>query len=118
MKINIQHRHNRGERALDELIGARLAIIGQRRAIIEANVRVEENLQESPPCTVLMHLVTPGPDIVERASDHTLAAAVLKVEAKVHSCIDERERSRTRRGHGPSVRTVRGVEPGSLAAGY
>jgi hypothetical protein len=117
MKIEIRHWHNRGERALEELIRARLAIIAERRAILEAHVRLEENPQQSPPCTVKMHLVTPGPDIVEQASDHSLAAAVLKAEAKVHSCIDQRERHRSHRAQGAPIRKTRGLEPRSFAAG-
>ena len=118
MKIKIQHRHYRGERALEELIRARLATMGQRRTITEACVELEENPQNSPPCTVVMHLATPGPDIVARASDYSLAAAVLKAEAKVHSCIDERERNRTRREQGVRGGDVRAFEPRTLAAGY
>jgi hypothetical protein len=100
MKVNIQHRHYGNRELTDRLVRSSLALIGQRRTITEAFVRIEERPELSPPVTVLAHLETPGPDIVVQASDHSLAAAISKADEKIRTCIAEKERkisSRSRR---------------------
>ena len=116
MKVNIEHRHYRGREIVEQLICERLARLGQRRRITEAFVRVEETAQQSPPCSALFHLVTPGPDIVVQASDHSLAAAVMKADEQLHGCIDERERKQMRSRKG-EFRPLRALPSKSAFAG-
>jgi hypothetical protein len=92
MKVNIQHRHRGNKELTERLVRSSLNMIGQRRTITEALVRIEERPELSPPITVLAHLVTPGPDIVVQASDHSLAAAISKADQKIRTCITDKER--------------------------
>ena len=115
MKINIQHRHYRGREAVEHLIRSRLERLGQRRTITEAYVRLEENPEQSPPCSVLVHLVTPGPDIIVQSSDHSLAAAVTKADEKLHACLNEREKKQSTRINRASVRPLRAMPSAQFA---
>jgi ribosome-associated translation inhibitor RaiA len=108
MKVNIQHRHNGNKEITERLVKSSLATIGQRRTITEAYVRIEERPELSPPVTVLAHLATPGPDIVVQASDHSLAAAISKVDEKIRGCIAEKERKVARRSQQHAPRSFRG----------
>ena len=92
MKVNIQHRHGGNKELTERLIKSSLSMIGQRRRITEAFIRIEERPELSPSVTMLAHLVTPGPDIVVQASDHSLAAAISKADQKIRTCIAEKER--------------------------
>lgn len=92
MKVSIQHRHTGNKELTDRLVRSSLAMIGQRRTITDAFVRIEERPELSPSVTVLAHLMTPGPDIVVQASDHSLAAAISKADEKIRTCIAEKER--------------------------
>ena len=64
--------------------------------IDEARVHLERSLTDSPPFSVSFHLVTPGPDVIVKATDHTLRAAVLKAFERM------RERSATARPNAPT----------------
>lgn len=115
MRVNIQHRHYRGQEAIEHVVQSHLKLLGQRRTITEAFVRLEENPAQSPACSVLVHLVTPGPDIVVQASDHSLAAAWMKADAKLHECIDARERKQAARFARAPRRALGSTTPRVLA---
>ncbi|MGZ8901702.1 MAG: hypothetical protein ACXW3Z_16545 [Limisphaerales bacterium] len=117
MKVNIQHRH-RGDKELTErLVRSSLAVIGQRRTITEAYVRIEERPELSPSITVLAHLATPGPDIVVQASDHSPAAAIAKAEEKIRSCIADKERKIANRAQRSPLRARPGPRTGGRPRG-
>ena len=113
MKVNIQHRHQGNKELAERMVRSSLGMIGQRRTITEAFVRIEEKAELSPPITVLAHLVTPGPDIVVQASDHSLAAAISKADQKIRTCIADKERKITARSHRTPLRS----RPGRALAG-
>lgn len=105
MKVNIQHRHGGNKELTERLVRSSLAMIGQRRTITEAYVRIEERPELSPSVTVLAHLATPGPDIVVQASDHSVAAALSKADDKIRTCIEDKERKIANRSQRNPLRT-------------
>ena len=115
MRAHIQHRHYRRIEAIEKVVRSGLEKLGQRRTITEAFVRLQESPEQSPACTVLVHLVTPGPDIVVQASEHSLAAAWMKADAQLHECIDARERKQSDRKQRTSLRAFASAAPRVLA---
>ena len=97
MKLTVQHHHLRSTDELDSLIENQILALQTRLQIDEANVRLECRNEESPPFSVRVHLVTPGPDVVAESRDHTLRAAVIKVMAVLEEKIGSRALKRFRR---------------------
>jgi ribosome-associated translation inhibitor RaiA len=58
---------------------------------------MERSLIESPPFTASFHLVTPGPDVIVKSTDHTLRAAILKAFQRIAGKIGHRKEKRVRR---------------------
>jgi ribosome-associated translation inhibitor RaiA len=90
MRLNVQHLNIRSLDALDSWVENQILCLGRARQIDEANVRLIRRHDASPACSVHVHLVTPGPDVIAESSDHTLRAAVTKVIRELRQQIDRR----------------------------
>jgi ribosome-associated translation inhibitor RaiA len=97
MKLTVQHHHIRSTAELDSLLEERILALQPRLQIDEANIRLERRHDQSPAFSVSVHLVTPGPDVIAEASDHSTRAAIGKVLAELERKIGERNLKRTRR---------------------
>lgn len=78
MKIIQRHLHHRPSASLKSLIETRLEEIGKTRKIDEARIVTAHRSEASPSFMVSAHLVTPGPDVITEAADHTIRAAFEK----------------------------------------
>ena len=97
MKLHIQHRHHSPSAAFTALVTQQIESLREALQIDEARVLIERRLESSPPFRISAHLVTPGPDVLAEAVDHTLRAALQKLVAELESRIDHRHRKRARR---------------------
>jgi hypothetical protein len=97
MRINLQHLNLRSRDGLDRWVEENILALGETRQIDEANVRLECRSESSPPFTVHIHLVTPGPDFFAQGSDHTLRAAFTKALAQLGGNLANRDTQRLRR---------------------
>ena len=97
MKLLIQHRHHSPSDAFTALVTQQIESLREALQIDEARVLIEHRLESSPPFRISAHLVTPGPDVLAEAVDHTLRAALKKLVAELESRIDHRHRKRARR---------------------
>ncbi len=103
MKLNLKHASIRSTNTLDSWVEKQILTLGEARQIDEANIELAHHANESPAYSARVHLVTPGPDLLEEARDHTIRAAFEKVMAKLHKGIATRAarpaaRARTRLG--------------------
>jgi len=94
MRINLQHLNLRSRDRLDRWVEEQILVLGEARQIDEANVRLECRFESSPPFAVLIHLVTPGPDLFVESRDHTLRAAFEKVMKQLREQITSRATKR------------------------
>lgn len=97
MKLNLQHRNVRSRDGLDRWVEDQILALGEARQIDEANVRLECRFESSPPFAVLIHLVTPGPDLFAESRDHTLRAAFTKALTQLRESLAGRATRRLRR---------------------
>ncbi|MFM2197124.1 MAG: hypothetical protein RLZZ505_556 [Verrucomicrobiota bacterium] len=97
MKLTLTHRNHPPSKSIIEMIQAELKSILPDLQIDEARVHLERSLTDSPPFSASFHLVTPGPDVIVSATDHTLRAAVLKAFQLIADKIEHRQTKRTRR---------------------
>lgn len=97
MKILLKHPHHTPSPSLLELLEKELEALLPELRIDEARVLFERLPDASPPFRVAFHLVTPGPDVVVEATDHTLRAALLKAIGAVREKIGHRNLKRSRR---------------------
>jgi len=97
MKLTLEHHHLRSTDELDSLIEERILALQPRLQIDEVNVRLECRHEASPPFSVRIHLVTPGPNLIAEDRDHTLGAALVKVMSQLESALAERVQKRRRR---------------------
>ncbi len=97
MKLTLQHVAIRSTRQLDSWMEERLLALKPRLKIDEAKVRLVHDHRASPPYSVHVHLVTPGPDIFATAYDHTLLAAWEKAMKGLLESIGNRVEKRTQR---------------------
>ena len=97
MKLIIQHRHHQPSDAFTALVTQQIESLHEALQIDEARVLIEHRLESSPPFRISAHLVTPGPDVLAEAVDHTLRAALQKLVVELESRIDHRHRKRARR---------------------
>ncbi len=108
MKLTLTHRNHEPSDSIAEMIGKELKSLQPDLQIDEARVHLERSLTDSPPFSASFHLVTPGPDIIVQATDHTLRAALLKAMAAVKDKIDHRNVKRARRREGaPAIELTR-----------
>jgi hypothetical protein len=97
MKLTLTHRNHAPSASIVEMIDKELKALQPDLQIDEARVHLERSLTASPPFSASFHLVTPGPDVIVQATDHTLRAALLKAVAAVKDKIGHRNLKRARR---------------------
>lgn len=97
MKLILSHRHHQPSPSFTALVKQRLESLREGLQIDEARVLIERRLEESPAFRVKAHLVTPGPDVLAEAVDHTLRAALGKMFGKLEAHIVHRHQKRVRR---------------------
>ena len=97
MKLTLSHRNHVPSKSIVEMIEIELKSLLPDLQIDEARVRLERSLTDSPPFSASFHLVTPGPDVIVKASDHTLRAAILKAFRSIAAKIGHRRIKRSRR---------------------
>lgn len=111
MKIVLKHLHHNPSASLANLIERQLREIGRLLQIDQAHLLLERRLEASPAFRVSAHLVTPGPDVMAEASDHTLRAALQKTMGQLIKRIDHR---RTKQARRPSERKTLKSDPKRL----
>jgi ribosome-associated translation inhibitor RaiA len=115
MKLTLSHRNHAPSKSIIELIEKELKSLLPDVQIDEAKIHLERSLTDSPPFSASFHLVTPGPDIIVRSSDHTLRAAVLKAFERISEKIDHRHAKRSRRREtAPAIELTRRRPSGGL----
>ena len=97
MKLTLTHRNHAPSTSIVEMIQKELKSLLPDLQIDEARVRLERSLTASPPFSVSFHLVTPGPDVIVKSSDHTLRAAILKAFDRIANKIGHRRAKRVQR---------------------
>lgn len=97
MKLTLQHVHVRSTDRLDSLVEEGILALEDEVQIDEARVRLECQWHNSPGFRVAIHIVTPGPDLLVQASDHTLEAAIEKAIAALQRKIRSRAGNRLKR---------------------
>lgn len=97
MKLNLIHHNHAPTKTIIEMIQKELQSLKPDLQIDEAKVHLEHSLTDSPPFKTSFHLVTPGPDVLASATDHTLRAAVLKAFRQIADKIEHRHEKRSRR---------------------
>jgi ribosome-associated translation inhibitor RaiA len=108
MKLTLTHRNEAPSKSVLDMIEAQLETLESSLQIDEATVHLERSLTKSPPYDVTFHLVTPGPDIMADANDHTMRAAVLKAFKQIGSKIEHRHSKRSsRREVAPAIELTR-----------
>lgn len=114
MKLTLSHRNHAPSKSIVEMIENELKSLLPDLQIDEARVCLERSLTDSPPFTATFHLVTPGPDVIVKASDHTLRAAVLKAFQGIAVKIEHRHVKRSRRREtAPAIELTRRRPAGS-----
>ena len=108
MKLTLSHTNHVPSKSIIEMIENELKSLLPALQIDEAIVHVERSLTDSPPFSASFHLVTPGPDVIVNASDHTLRAAVLKAFKLIDGKIEHRHAKRShRREVAPAIELTR-----------
>lgn len=97
MKLTLTHHNHIPSSSIADLIEKELQALQPDLQIDEARVHLARSLTDSPPFSASFHLVTPGPDVIVQATDHTLRAALLKAIAAVRDKIGQRNLKRARR---------------------
>ena len=97
MKLTLTHRNHAPSISIIGMIERELKSLLPDLQIDEARVRLERSLTDSPPFSVSFHLVTPGPDVIVKSSDHTLRAAILKAFDRIAGKIGHRRAKRVQR---------------------
>jgi hypothetical protein len=90
VKLTLTHRNHEPSPFIVEMLENELKALQADLKIDEARVHLERSLTESPAFSVSFYLVTPGPDVQVRATDHTLRAAVTNAFARVSTKIGKR----------------------------
>lgn len=96
MKLNLTHRNHSPSPSMTTMLESELQSLKDDLQIDEARVRIERSLTASPPFSISLHLVTPGPDVIVHATDHTLYAAVIKAFNRIRDKIGHRQTKRAR----------------------
>jgi ribosome-associated translation inhibitor RaiA len=105
MKLTLTHRHHQPSPSFTSLVKQRIESLRESLQIDEAHVLMERRLGASPAFRVTAHLVTPGPDVLADAVDHTLRAALEKVIDQLEARIDHHHQKRARRKTTPLKKT-------------
>ncbi|MEY4482565.1 MAG: hypothetical protein RL693_17 [Verrucomicrobiota bacterium] len=96
MKLTLTNINHVPSASLIEMLEAQLKSLQPDLQIDEARVRIEHLADQSPPFHMAIHLVTPGPDILVEAKDHTLRAAMLKSFEAISLKMDHRHLKRAK----------------------
>ena len=116
MKLTLSHRNHVPSASIVEMIEKELRALLPSLQIDEARVRLERSPTESPPFSASFHLVTPGPDVMVRSTDHTLRAAILKALGLIEDKIEHRHAKRARRRQpAPAIELTRRRPAGGRA---
>jgi hypothetical protein len=108
MKLTLTHRNHIPSESISEMIEKELTSLLPDLKIDEAKVHLERSLTDSPPFTISMHLVTPGPDVIVSSTDHTLRAAILKAFQCIADKIEHKNGKRAqRRAVAPAIDLTR-----------
>ena len=105
MKLTVE-RFGISEKSADLLVKEQLMTLEPLRQIDEAKVKIAMEDGVSPPFSIRVHLVTPGPDIFADARDHTLPAALAKVMKWITQRIKARAANLAFRGRNNLQKTV------------
>ncbi len=97
MKIVAQYLNHKPSASFAEHLEKELRCFGAIRQIDEARASLEVHPEISPQFRVSLHLVTPGPDFMAEAVDHTMRAALGKAINELHEKIENRLANRKRR---------------------
>lgn len=97
MKLTLTHLNHAPSDAIVEMIEKELKSLEPDLRIDEARVHLERSPTHSPAFSAAFHLVTPGPDVIVRSSDHTLRAAIHKAFGRIAEKIGHRHGKRSRR---------------------
>ena len=97
MKLTLTHRNHAPSASIIYALEKELKFLAPTLEIDEARVHLERSLSDSPPFSISLHLVTPGPDVRADASDHTLRAAMLKAFDIIRGKIEHRHFKRAKR---------------------
>ncbi len=107
MKLIIQHRLHQPSEAFTALVESEMTALATEMRIDEARILVERQQDKSPPFRISAHLVTPGPDVMAEATDHTLRAALTKLVRSMRDKIGRRNRKvRSRASSRPPSQTA------------
>ena len=96
MKLTLTNLDHVASASLIAMLETELKSFEPDLQIDEAKVRMEHRATESPPFHVAIHLVTPGPDIIVEATDHTLRAAMLKSFEAIRIKLEHKHLKRAR----------------------
>ncbi len=97
MKFTYNHHNHIPSESIIDMIENKMHALQPDLKIDEARVTLDRSLTDSPPYSVSFHLVTPGPDVFAKSSDHTLRAAVLKAFDLIDHKIEQRQAKRSKR---------------------
>jgi len=97
MKLLLQHRHHQPSASFSALVETELNALSSQMRIDEARILVEHQQDKSPPFRISAHLVTPGPDVMAEATDHTLRAALTKLIRSLQDILSHRSQRRNRK---------------------
>ena len=97
MKLILQHRLHQPSDSFTALVESELTALGTQLRIDEARILVERQQDKSPPFRISAHLVTPGPDVMAEATDHTLRAALTKLIRSLQDVLSHRAQRRNRK---------------------
>jgi hypothetical protein len=115
MKLTLTHRNHSPSASIVGTLEKELESLQPDLQIDEARVRFERSLTDSPPFSVAFHLVTPGPDIIVKSTDHTLRAAMMKAFKRIREKIGQRHARRARnRANKPITASPRRLLPPPL----
>lgn len=115
MKMTITHRNHAPSKSIVDMVEKELKSLHPDIQIDEVKVHLERSLTDSPPFTASFHLVTPGPDVIVRSTDHTLRAAILKAFQQIADKIEHRHEKRSRRREAaPAIELTRRRPAGGL----
>jgi hypothetical protein len=90
MKLSLKSNLNQPSVKFSTQLREKLAALGKLLRIDEARIVVEKRAECSPAFRLSAHLVIPGPDIVVESVDHTLRAALHKLDGMLFARIEKK----------------------------
>ena len=111
MKLSLKSNLNQPSLKFSSQLREKLAALGKLLRIEEARIVVEKRVECSPAFRLSAHLVIPGPDIMVEAVDHTLRAALQKLDGLLFSRIEKKRFKQTHKILGRCQRTSPRVCP-------